>query len=242
MSKVDQILEGMRQSGKMRDWKSKGNQGEDAVLAIMHEYYLKRGGLLYQSFTYPYASNSHSQVYLGNIFRRNDGTYIDVTKQFNDEIDILYVSPYRIFPIEVKAYHAKMEMSIDGLKKNGSIQYEKNERTGDMLHKNPLWQAEKHARHLYHNIYDVIPDGNPYYIQPIVCFADRCELSDTRTPEGKFYLPVTILNYLKQCIMDCDTPMNYRLDLAAIEKKLVSIKKDVRSESKEFSDNLGVFK
>ena len=216
---VNDILAQMRKSGKMQDWKGKGTFGEDAVLAVVHDYYLRHGGLLYHSFSYPYASDKNNRVYLGNIFLKEDGTYTHISKQVTDEIDILYISPNRIFPIEVKSYHAKMEVSVQHLKKNGSVQYE------GMGHKHPLWQAEKHARHLYHQIYDVLPDGNPHYIRPIVCFADRCTVRDIRSDNSKCYLPVTILNELKGLIKDLDLPLQYGLNLPAIEKKLREIRR-----------------
>jgi hypothetical protein len=229
---VNAALAAMRDAGKLRDNKGKGNLGEDAVLALLHGYMCKRGGLLHKSFTYPYASDKNGRVHLGNIFLQEDGTYIDITKQLNDEIDILYVSPFRVFPIEVKSYHATMEVSVANLKKNGKVDFNTVEGKEDApkRHKSPLWQAEKHARHLYHKIYDVIPDGNPKFIQPIVCFVDRCTVKDIRSSDHKVYMPVTILNNLIATVMDYDYPLDgLALDLKEIGRKLDSIKSNSKN-------------
>ena len=211
----------MRKAGKVQDMKTKGNAGEDAVLAIMHKYKLKHGGLLYQSFSYPYASDRQSHVYLGNIFRQENGTFTDITKQgLIDEVDVLYISKYRVFPIEVKSYHAKLEVFDSWFKKSGKQET-----------KSPIAQAEKHARHLYHQLSDVLPNGDPSYIVPIVCFVDRCTVKDSRSPENKHYLPVTILNNLRECITDFDAPGSFGLDLQQIERKLMAIKSDVRKDT-----------
>ncbi|MDR1523254.1 MAG: NERD domain-containing protein [Endomicrobium sp.] len=217
---VNTILKQMRQAGRLQDIRAKGDLGEDAALAVVHSYYNKKGCLLYKGFTYKYASDKRSKSYIGNVFLQQDGSYTAISeKSLSDEIDILYISNYRIFPIEIKSYHAKLDLTVKYLKKNGVIQY------GVSGHKNPIWQSEKHARHLYHRLYDVIPDGEPRYIQPIVCFTDRCELHDERSDEHKFYLPCVILNTLKQCLCDFDVPQKYRLNIAEIEKKLEKIKK-----------------
>jgi hypothetical protein len=233
---VNAALAAMRSEGKLRNNKGKGDFGEDAVLALMHKYMCKRGGLLYKSFEYPYASNKSGKVYLGNIYLQEDGKYIDISRQYNDEIDILYVSPFRIYAVEVKSYHARMEVTIQYLKKNGKVDYQPVEGQDGMpaRHKSPIWQAEKHARHLYHQIYDVLPDGNPKYIQPIVSFVDRCTVVDERSAEHKIYLPVTILNNLSETITDMDYPFDgTALDLQAVGKKLDEIKSKADVEYKQ---------
>ena len=110
---------------------------------------------------------------MGNI-KLEDGKYVEYTDAKNgrileDEIDILYITPYRIIPIEVKAYHANLKVYDNWMDKQGTP-----------VDKYPITQAEKHARHLYHALVDVIPDGRPEYIRPIVCFVDRCKLDDRR--------------------------------------------------------------
>jgi len=165
---------------------------------------------------YPYASNRQNQVYLGNIFYDEEkGSYYDMTRQLNDEIDILYISHYRIFPIEVKAYTDSSIVLTDQWMM----------RRKKPVEKSPLAQAEKHARHLYHQLYDVIPEGDPSYIKPLVCFVASATVDDQRSNIMQFYLPATILNTLQRTLSDFDTPGKYTLDLAMIEKKLKSIER-----------------
>jgi hypothetical protein len=213
MQNINNLLKSMRSSGKIQDWKGKGTFGEDAVFTILHKYCLHCGGSIYRSFKYPYASNSHNKYYLGNIFRNADGTYYDITKQLNDEIDVLLITPYRVFAVEVKAYHAKLEAYDHWLRKNGTDE-----------EKSPITQAEKHARHLYHQIYDSLPEGNPNYIRPVVCFVDRCTVDDKRSQPFRTYSPVTILDTLIKCIADNDTPLNHRINIQDVNRKLEKIK------------------
>jgi len=206
----------MRAAGKLKDNKAKGAAGEAAALDVVHEYRSLRGGILKSGFMYPYASNRQNQVYLGNIFYDEEkGSYYDMTRQLNDEIDILYISHYRIFPIEVKAYTDSSIVLTDQWMM----------RRKKPVEKSPLAQAEKHARHLYHQLYDVIPEGDPSYIKPLVCFVASATVDDQRSNIMQFYLPATILNTLQRTLSDFDTPGKYTLDLAMIEKKLKSIER-----------------
>lgn len=215
---INATLTKMRQAGKLQSYKEKGNSGEKAVYDIIHNYRAMRGGLLYQSFMYPYASDRQGKIYLGNIFYDKDRkVFYDQTTQVNDEIDILYISPFRVFAIEVKAYHMrKVEFSDQWMVREGA-----------MVEKSPLAQAEKHARHLYHSIYDVLPDGDWRYILPCVVFVDAVKSGeDKRSPNMRQYLPVLPLNDLMQTIRSRDLippGASYTLDLDAIEKKLKSI-------------------
>lgn len=216
---VNQRLQAMRDAGRLGNVKEKGAQGEAAVMDIMHSYRAHRGGLLYQGFMYPYATDRSGKLYLGNIFwDAEKGKYYDITKQVNDEIDVLYISNYRIFAIEVKSYHMKKVV----LKDDWMV------RDGSPVDKSPPCQAEKHARHLYHQLFDVIPNGDPKYIVPVVCFVDRVEkeFDDQRSPDFFAYMPVVPINQLQQAIIDSDTQREYTLDLAAIERKLKSIQRE----------------
>lgn len=214
---INQHLARMRAAGKVMDIKRKGAEGEAAVMDVVHNYRARTGGLLKQGFTYPYASNRQSKTYLGNIFWDAEShSYKDVTKQLNDEIDVLYISPYRIFPIEVKAYHEmNMELTDQWML-----------RKGKPVDKSPLAQAEKHARHLYHQLYDVIPDGDPAYIVPIVCFVDRCNVTDNRSEKMQQYIKVVSLDSLVKTLRMCNTcHKDALLDLSMIEKKLHAIER-----------------
>ena len=218
---INKRLREMRAAGKVMDIKAKGAAGEAAAFDIVHEYRTKRGGILKQGFMYPYASNRQSQIYLGNIFWDEEKQhYYDMTKQLNDEIDILYVSHYRIFAIEVKSYHDQTIVVTDSWM----------ERQGKKVEKSPFAHAEKHARHLYHQLYDVIPFGDARYIVPLVCFVDESTIDDRRSSKMQYYLPMTILNDLKRVLVDRDMPVDgencYTLDLDMIEKKLKSIERE----------------
>ena len=218
---INKILARMRKSGKLQDMKGKGDAGEDAVLNICLERQRRRGGLLYQSFEYPYQSNKEGKVYTGNIKWEDDEyrEYTETKRQLYDEIDVLYITDYRVFAIEVKAYHAKIDITNEWMTKNGV-----------KVDKSPIAQAEKHARHLYHAICDVLPDGKPQYIIPICCFVDRCTITDNRSDKMSYYIPITILNTFKKKIIEYDTPLDYNLDLSAIKRKLSEVKTNVRKE------------
>lgn len=218
---INSILKTMRAEGKLQNMKGKGDAGEDAVLQLILERHRHTGGLVFQSFKYPYQQNRQGKTYLGNI-KLEDGKYVEYTDAKNgrileDEIDILYITPYRIIPIEVKAYHANLKVYDNWMDKQGTP-----------VDKSPITQAEKHARHLYHALVDVIPDGRPEYIRPIVCFVDRCKLDDRR--ENIQYLPCCILNNLKKTVIGVNSPLRYNLDIEHIHRKLKEIQTDVRRE------------
>lgn len=220
MPSVNDVLSKMRSAGKFQDMKAKGDLGEEAVLAICYDRKQKAGnGLLYQSFSYPYQTNRQGICYTGNVHFQ-DGEFKEYTRDsINDEIDILYVTPYRVFIIEVKSYHARsLDVYEHWFNKNSTP-----------VEKSPIMQAEKHARHLYHAIHDVLPDGKPDYIKPIVCFVDRCKVRDDRSEHHKDYVPVCILNNLLSTINKYNTPLEYNLDLGYIERKLQEVKVSIKA-------------
>lgn len=221
--KINALLKGMREQGKLQDMKGKGDMGEDAALQIVLERQRSRGGLVYQSFRYPYQTNRQGVTYLGNI-KLEDGVFVEYTEARNgrtleDEIDLLYVSRYRIIPVEVKSYHATVAVYNDWM-----------DRYEEPVDKSPVAQAEKHARHLYHALAPVIPDGRPEYIRPIVCFVDRCKLVDDRVSESIDYLPCCVLNGLKRCLVEIDTPLRFDIDVDAVQSRLKEIRNDVKRE------------
>lgn len=221
MASINDVLGRMRRAGKVQNMKDKGDLGEEAVLAICLDRRDKVGkGLLYQSFMYPYQTNREGVCYTGNVKYESDSdTFVEYTRDsLNDEIDVLYITPYRIFPIEVKSYHSR-ELGVYEHWFNNA---------GTPVDKSPIMQAEKHARHLYHAIYDVIPDGKPEYIKPIVCFVDRCTVLDERSKHFVDYTPVCILNNFLQTLNSYNKPLEYNLDLDRISEKLDSIKVSVK--------------
>lgn len=219
MSDISSILKNMRKAGKIQDMSEKGDLGEEAVLKLCLERKERQNcGLLYHSFMYPYQSNRSGVVYTGNIIYK-DEDFIEYTdNSINDEIDVLYITPYRIFPIEVKSY---------GSKRLDIYDYWFN-RAGTPVEKSPFAQAEKHARHLYHAINTVIPDGDPKYIKPIVCFVDKCKVHDERSEEQQEYIPVCILNNLIATINRYSIPLDYNLDLSAVADKLNQVKTSIK--------------
>lgn len=218
MANINAVLSKMRKAGKLQNMKDKGDAGEDAVLAVCYARRQKTGtGLLYQSYKYPYQTNREGVCYVGNIIYK-DNDLIDYSKDtLEDEIDILYITPYRVFPIEVKSYHAKLEVYEHWMNKNG-----------EPVEKSPILQAEKHARHLYHLIAEVLPDGDPAYVKPIVCFVDRCKVLDDRSEHFKEYVPVCVLNNLMKTLNRWNTPLEYNLDLSMISNKLEEAKVSIR--------------
>lgn len=219
MPGINDVLRNMRAAGKVQDMKEKGDLGEEAVLSICYDRKEKTGtGLLYQSFMYPYQTTRSGRCYTGNIKYEN-GDFVEYTDDsINDEIDVLYITPYRIFAIEVKSYKARSLDVYEHWFNRGSTPVDKS----------PIMQAEKHARHLYHALYDVLPDGEPKYIQPLVCFVDKCRVRDDRSQHFIDYVPVCILNNLLATINAYNTPLEYNLDLEQIERKLNSVKVSIK--------------
>ena len=219
MPSVNDILNNMRKAGKIQDYKSKGNAGEEAVIALCYDRKQRSGtGLLYQSFMYPYQSDRSGVVYTGNIKYENNAFVEYTDESINDEIDVLYITPYRVFVIEVKAYHArKLEVYDHWFNYNGKP-----------VEKSPIVQAEKHARHFYHAIKDYIPDGDWNYIIPLVCFVDNCKILDDRSEYFQDYIPISTLNTLLKTIEEFNTPLEYNIDLSLLEEHLEKIKVSIK--------------
>ena len=219
MSSINSILDKMRKAGKIKDMRAKGDLGEETVLSICYERMKQSGvGLLYQSFMYPYQTDSNGKVYTGNIKYEN-GEFVEYTEErINDEIDVLYITPYRIFVIEVKSYGAKrLEVYDHWFNYNGTP-----------VEKSPIVQAEKHARHLYHAIREYIPDGNPDYIIPLVCFVDKCKILDDRSDYFERKIPIAVLDNLLNTINRNNVPLEYNIVIDQLEKHLEKIKVSIK--------------
>ena len=104
LGEVDKILQQMH-SEKGVD---KGSFGEKAVLRICEEFYQKYGGILIHSYSYMV-----DRELPGNIKRHDDGTFYLENLGSTTEIDVLLITTYRIYPIEVKAYAAKKILLYD---------------------------------------------------------------------------------------------------------------------------------
>ena len=217
---INAMLDKMRKAGKMQDVKEKGNIGEDAVFEICAQRTSMKS-LLYNSVLYPYQTSRAGQVYVGNIKWENNDFREYTDSSIDDEIDVLYVTPYRIFPIEVKSYHVYRIDIYDHWVSKGNTPVDKS----------PVAQAEKHARHLYHALFDVIPDGNPAYIVPMVCFVDRCTIRDDRSQHFKDYIPVCVLNNLNATLDKYNTPLEYNISLPEVEHKVKNVARQIKKEN-----------
>ena len=214
-AEINNILRNMRQQGKLKNIQAKGDAGEDAALLVVKELYSKLGGTLYQSYKYPYQSNRDGLVYLGNIKYVNN-KYVQYTdSSIIDEIDILYVHSNRIMPIEIKSYRGDMSITDEWMY------------TGvTPMDKSPIMQSEKHARHLYHAIYEYLPDGDPAYIQPITCFVDNCRIDDKRAENLLTYIKCCTLDTLKKTVVEACSPLQYLIDVKGVESKLRELQVD----------------
>lgn len=199
-SSIDGLLNKMHST---RDT-GKGTIGEKAVFKICEEFYQKKGGILVHSYSYKVDKEQ-----AGNIKRADDGHHYVENLGDSTEIDILYVSKYRVFPIEVKAYKAKNIVFTDEAISGCYI-----------TNKSPVHQNEMHCRHLYAHIFRALPNGRTDYIVPIVCMVDNAAIEDRRSDWQKEYIKVCILNNLSATIEAYNTPMDYQLNLAGIDKVL----------------------
>ena len=189
------------------DYKKKGDLGETAVFRICEELYKAEGGILYHSFQHKVDADLPGNLKRseqGNIFIENLGNFT--------EIDVLLVTPLRLFPIEVKTYSAV---------KNGGIVLSKDGISGCReTAKSPVHQNEMHCRHLYSYIYKNLPEGSAKFIQPIVVFVDRCKVTDNRSTQEKEYIPATTLNGLYSLLIQLNKPLGYKLDLVNLASTL----------------------
>lgn len=149
---------------------------------------------------YPYCNSIP-----GNIKLVNNTLQSFMDTNTNDEIDIVLLTPYRIFLCEVKAYRYKVTLTNEW-----------TYRSKGPVEKSIPVQTEKHARHFYYNFYDVIPDGNYKYIVPIIIIADKCIIDDQRDFKWKNYIPITNLNMLNKTISNLDAPLEYKIDVKTV--------------------------
>lgn len=202
---VNKILNNMHNNGG--DNKVKGTQGEIAALAVCEKLYYKYGGILYHSYSYKV-----DKALPGNI-KKEDGVLRCENLGDFTEIDILYVSPFRVIPIEVKSYHAKKIILTD----DGIAGCFRNE-------KSPIHQNEMHCRHLLSGIFEALPDGNEDYIRPIVVFVDNCTIEDKRSKWQREYVVKSVLNNFSDMLTVINTPFNNKfINLSLMEDRLLQI-------------------
>lgn len=200
---VDMCLNKMRAVGGT----GKGVYGEQAVFKICEQIYQKQGGMLFHSFSYKVDPSKAGNIKVseqGNLMLENLGS--------STEIDVLLVTPYRIFPIEVKAYKSK-EIVLTDDRISGCYKTDKS----------PIHQNEMHARHLYASIFKCIPEGDTKYIVPICCFVDECKIVDKRSDWQKTYIYKATLDNLYNTLTALNIPAEYRIDLQAVSRTLTEI-------------------
>jgi len=211
MAKQFDVNKSLSKMNKFRkDYKVKGSAGEEAILALLQNYQLRYGGTIFHSFTYEYSKRRDGTNYPGNI-KYEEGKYKEISGNSGtkDEIDLLYVTPYRIFVIECKARSGKWNLFDHWAKQQSN-----------MVDKSPLAQSEKHARHLYYLLYEYLPEGRPEYIVPLTVFVDRAVIEDARSNDFKQYLPVAIINNFMKKFAGEDKPLKYGLEMDRIVDKL----------------------
>lgn len=184
----------------------KGRYGEKAAFSICEDLYQRRGGILIHSYEYRTVPEL-----AGNIKKQGGRFYVENTGSCT-EIDILLVTPFKFYPIEVKAYRANtITLTNEGI--SGCA----------VTNKSPVHQNEMHMRHLYPHVFKSLPDGSTSFVVPIVVFVDNCSVVDKRTPDNREYINVTVLNQLRALLEYHDKPYNgFRLDLPFIEASLRS--------------------
>ncbi len=193
---------------------AKGSYGEDAVFKICEQLYQTEGGILIHSFEY-----KTDKDLAGNVKKKDDGNlYIENTGSMT-EIDVMYISKFRVFPIEVKAYKAPKititDKEIKGCKSTS---------------KNPVHQNEMHCRHLYPAIFRALPNGDTRYIVPIVCMVDRATIVDERSPWQKDYVKLSILDTIQDTIVQNNYPLECQLNLQLMN----DILKEIQFGSKKY--------
>lgn len=194
---INKILSDMRASSAKSGSTTKGTYGEKAVMQICEQFYQSDGGILIHSYSY-----KTDKEQKGNIKRAEDGHLMVENLGDFTEIDVLYVSPFRIFPIEVKAYRAK-EIRLDDAGIYGCYKTDKS----------PVHQNEMHCRHLYPHVFRALPKGQTDYIVPLVCLVDKANLIDERNDWQKTYIKVCTLDSLEATIREYNTPLDFKLNL-----------------------------
>lgn len=184
-----------------KDFKMKGESGELIALSITKEFQKKVDCIILHSYKYRYVTNDYGVPYEGNI-KLEDGEFIGITDaSYTDEIDLLIITKYRVFVVEVKARSGRWLIEDHWIKQNGKKE-----------DKSPLAQDEKHCRHLYHHCYEYLPLGHENYIVPVVLFVDRADILDKRCPDMRVYIPVEIANRYLDFLIEHNSPLKYAIN------------------------------
>ena len=193
--------------------KVKGEAGEKILLALAQQFTKNRTDCtIIHSYKYPYYVTEFNEVLWGNI-KYEDGEYRRIQKEgYTDEIDLVIITAYRIFAIECKARVGRWDLFDPWAKQNSK-----------MVDKSPIAQAEKHARHLYASIHELIPDGNPSYVIPLTVFVDKCKVSDKRSREFRSYVHMCTANTFVEKLKMLENPLEYNLETREIIDYMMEI-------------------
>lgn len=202
---INKILKTMH-SKKGDQASEKGTYGELAVLKVCEQFYIRQGGILAHSYKYktdPSEPGNIKKDSNGKLYRENLGNFV--------EVDVILVTPYKIFPIEVKSYKAKkIVLTDDGISGCHSTD------------KSPVHQHEMHCRHLYSFLYRALEQGDTDFIVPIVCFTDETRIEDQRSDWQLDYILVTTIDTLYDTIEEFNQPLDsqYKLNLQLVDNLL----------------------
>lgn len=190
--------------------KEKGDAGEEILLNLAYDFQEKNECILLWSYSYPYQMKRDRELLPGNI-KLQDGKFIELTKEgYNDEIDLVIITPYRLFVIECKARGGKWDIYDHWANQNYKA-----------VDKSPITQCEKHCRHLYQLIYEYLPDCNEDYIVPLTAFVDRATITEKRAKKYRNYMPVCIANNFKKTLKELNKPLEYQIDSKRLLERLL---------------------
>jgi hypothetical protein len=198
----------------------KGAAGEELAISIVRRFPKKVGGFMIAGYKFPYAKKKNGDEYPGNLVLNNGRLvsyeYPKTPRRNHDEIDLLVVTKYSIIVIECKAYGSSSGIQLydHWWKYDGS----------GTENKYPLGQCEKHCRHLYHQLWDLLPQGQPSYIKPLVVFVDRQRVKDLRSPEMQRKIHLATANTLLREVYRLSKASNYYLNTEAIENRLKALR------------------
>ena len=193
MNKVQEAYKEMNANRNVA--KKKGDLGETILIELAKTFQDITPCTILHSYSYPYASNRNKVMYPGNVKYEN-GKYVEYTKEgYSDECDLVIVTDYAIFLIECKARSGKWKFYNSWADHNNTP-----------TDKCPVMQSEKHARHLYHTLYEYIPHGDPSFVVPMLMFVDKATITDSRTKARRGYIPIGIANNFKELLNKYNVP------------------------------------
>lgn len=194
-------LEEMRKSQGV----DKGVWGERAIVRILLSLYQERGGILIHSYEYQTDPTKN-----GNIKNHDGELYLEKLGSAT-EIDVLYVTQYRVFPIEIKSYLAnEIRLTTEGISGCSTTD------------KSPIHQNEMHCNHLYSAIWEGI-EADPSFIVPVVAFStweNKPMIYDNRPDNERSYIKICNTNTVYDLIKSLDTPNGKRINLDQIDRLL----------------------